>query len=296
MARLQANGLEFEYEEYGSKDDPMMLLINGFSSQMTSWPASFKQGLVDAGRRVVIYDNRDIGLSAELSDQTPPAPRDIIEGLAAGQSMHEKVPYVLDDMAKDAAEIITALGAEDADIMGVSMGGMISQILALNHPERVRKVIPTMTTSGAPGLPTSTPEAQQALTAQPKNRSLEALSELAVKNRAIFGSHTDLRDSDEQIYDHAMKTYQRSDRPMGVARQYAAILAQPRWHERLNTLNIPTLVLHGDRDTLIPSGAGEDIARRVPKAKMSVIEKWGHDMPHKAVPILLNEIVPFIKG
>lgn len=296
MPRIKANGLEFEYEEYGSKDDPMMLLVNGFSSQMTSWPANFKQGLVDAGRRVVIYDNRDIGLSEQIEGQSPPSPHDIAKGLTAGEPMHEKVPYVLDDMAKDGIEIMKALGAETADIMGVSMGGMIAQLMALNHPEHVRTVIPTMTTSGAPGLPTSTPEAQQALTHVPKDREFETLAANSVKNRKIFGSHPDLADSDEEIYEKAMATFKRSDKPMGVARQYAGILAQPRWHERLNDLKIPTLVLHGDQDTLIPPGAGTDIAKRVPKAQMSLIEKWGHDMPEKATPILLNEIVSFIKA
>ena len=294
MAKIQANGIDIEYEEFGSKDDPMMLLVMGFSGQLTGWPESLIRGLTDAGRRVVIFDNRDIGLTTELEGQTPPTPRDIVKGIAAGEPMHEKVPYLLNDMAADAAALIEALGAEQADVMGVSMGGMIVQLMALNHRERVRTLIPVMTTSGDPSLPPATPEATAALTAVPEERTPDAIADLAVKGRAVYGSHPDIRTPDDEIRANAIAAMQRSDRPMGTARQYAAILAQPRWHERLATLDVPTLVLHGEMDTLILPAAGEDIARRIPGAKIEIIEKWGHDLSETVVPVLLNRIVPFL--
>ena len=294
MAKIKANGIEIEYEEFGSKDDPLILLVMGFSSQMINWPESLIRGLTDAGRRVVIFDNRDIGLTTEFEGQVPPSPRDIVKGVAAGEPMHEKVPYLLDDMAADAAALIEALGADKADVMGVSMGGMIVQLMALNHPERVRTLIPVMTTSGDPSLPPATPEATAALTAVPEERTPEAIAELAVKGRAVYGSHPDVRTPDDEIRANAIAAMQRSDRPMGVARQYAAILAQPRWHERLGGLDVPTLVLHGEMDTLILPAAGQDIARRVPGAKIDIIGKWGHDLPEAVMPVLLNRIVPFL--
>ncbi len=294
MPRIKANGIEIEYEEYGNADDPMLLLVSGFSGQMITWPESFKQGLADAGRRVVIFDNRDIGLSTEFTNQVPPAPRNIVKGIAAGEPMHEKVPYILDDMAADAAALITALGAEKADVIGFSMGGMIVQLMALNHPERVRTLIPVMTTSGDPSLPRASDEAQTALTAVPEFRTAAAIGNLAAQSRRVIGSHETVRNTDEAVKAMAMKAFNRSDRPMGVARQYAAILAQPRWHERLPSLNVPTLVLHGAQDPLIRPAAGEDIARRIPGADIEIIEKWGHDMPEKMVPALLNRIVPFL--
>ncbi|KCZ91131.1 alpha/beta fold hydrolase [Hyphomonas jannaschiana] len=294
MAKIQANGIDIEYEEFGSKDDPMMLLVMGFSGQLTGWPESLIRGLTDAGRRVVIFDNRDIGLTTELEGHTPPTPRDIVKGIAAGEPMHEKVPYLLNDMAADAAALIEALGAEQADVMGISMGGMIVQLLALNHPERVRTLIPVMTTSGDPSLPPATPEATAALTAVPEERTPDAIADLAVKGRAVYGSHPDIRTPDDEIRANAIAAMQRSDRPMGTARQYAAILAQPRWHERLATLDVPTLVLHGEMDTLILPAAGEDIARRIPGAKIEIIEKWGHDLSETVMPVLLNRIVPFL--
>ena len=294
MARIRANGIEIEYEETGSPNDPMMLLVMGFSGQMTAWPESFKRGLADAGRRVVDFDNRDIGLTTEFAGRTPPSPRDIVKGIAEGAPVHEQVPYLLNDMAADAAALIGELGADKADILGVSMGGMIVQLMALNHPERVRTLMPVMTTSGDPSVPMSTPEAAAALTAVPENRTAEAIAELAVKGRAVYGSHPDVRGSDDDIRAASVAATNRSDRPHGVARQYAAILAQPRWHDRLASLNVPTLVLHGAADTLIQPAAGEDIARRVPGAEIEIIDKWGHDLPEKMVPVLLDRIVPFL--
>ena len=294
MPRIAANGIEIEYEEYGNPADPMMLVVSGFSGQMITWPESFKQGLAEAGRRVVIFDNRDIGLTTEFTNAVPPAPRDIVKGIAAGEPMHEKVPYLLDDMAADAAALVTALGAEKADVMGFSMGGMIVQLLALNHPERVRTLIPVMTTSGDPTLPPASEEAQKALTAVPEMRTADAIGDLAAQSRRIIGSHESVRNPDADVKAMAIRAFERSDRPMGVARQYAAILAQPRWHHRLPGLRVPTLVLHGAQDPLIRPAAGQDIADRIPGAEIEIIEKWGHDMPEKMVPVLLNRIVPFL--
>ncbi|MEH6411528.1 MAG: alpha/beta fold hydrolase, partial [Hyphomonas sp.] len=204
------------------------------------------------------------------------------------------VPYLLNDMAADAAALVTALGADKADVLGVSMGGMIVQLMALNHPERVRTLIPVMTTSSAPDLPRSTPEAQAALTAVPETRSAEAVAELAVKSRRVIGSHEDIRAADDSIREQTVADFNRSDRPMGVARQYAAIVAQPSWHERLGGITQPTLVLHGAIDPLIRPEAGRDIASRIPGAELAVIGKWGHDLPDRIVPTLLTHIVPFL--
>lgn len=294
MPRIAANGIEIEYRELGSKDDPLMLLVSGFSGQLTRWPESFIAGLVEAGRRVVIFDNRDIGLSTEFTNEVPPAPGDIVKGAMAGKPMHERVPYILDDMAADAAGLIEALGADKADVLGVSMGGMIVQLMALNHPDKVRALIPVMTTSGEPSLPRATDEAQKALTAVPETRTAAAVAETAVKAQRAIGSTDDVRNSDEHVRQKAIETFNRSDRPMGVARQYAAILAQPRWHERLGGLTHPTLVLHGAADPLIKADCGRDIAARILGAEIEVIDKWGHDMPEKMVPVLLSHIIPFL--
>ena len=294
MPRANVNGIELEYREHGSKSDPLMLLISGFSGQLTRWPQSLVDGLVEAGRRVVVFDNRDVGLSTEFTNQVPPAPRNIVDGVMAGEPVHERVPYVLDDMAADAAALIGALGADRADVLGASMGGMIVQLMALNHSERVRTLIPVMTTSGAPGLPQADPDAQAALTAVPEMRTAEVIGDLAVQSRKAIGSVEGVRNSDDEIRRAAMADFQRADRPMGVTRQYAAILAQPRWHERLSGITHPTLVLHGAADPLIKPDCGRDIAKRIPGAEIEIIDQWGHDLPEKMVPVLLNRIIPFL--
>lgn len=300
MPRIRANGLEFEYEETGSPHDPMMLLVSGYMGQMTEWPDSFKQALANTGRRVIVFDNRDIGLTRSvddpaLEDQVPPPMEELMQGAAEGQPVHERVPYVLDNMAEDAAALIEALGADQADVLGLSMGGMIVQLLALNHPERVRTLMPVMTTSGDPALPPSEPEALEALTAEPENETLDAIGDLAVSTYHAIGSHPDLRAPDADLRASAMADVQRANRPLGLARQFAALLAQPRWHDRLGSIQQPTLVLHGAVDRLIPPECGSDIARRIPGAEISIIDKWGHDLPEKVAPKLLAEILPFLE-
>lgn len=295
MARIAANGIEIEYEETGRSEDPALLLVSGFSGQMTRWPDSLKQALAAAGRRVICFDNRDIGLSTEIEGVVPPSPRDIVKTIAEGRPAHDMVPYTLDDMAADAAGLLDALAIDSADVLGVSMGGMIVQLMALNHPEKVRSLVPVMTTSGDPALPQGEPEALAALTAVPESRTPEAIAALAVKSRATIGSHPDLRTPDDEIRAQVISDVTRSDRPMGVARQYAAILAQPRWHDRLADLAHPTLVLHGAADPLIKPACGEDIARRVPGAQIEIFDKWGHDLPDAMMPVLAGRIAGFLK-
>ena len=294
MPRIKANGIELEYRETGSPDDPLLLLVSGFSAQMITFPQELLDGLASAGRRVVIFDNRDIGLSTEFTNEVPPAPGDIINGLREGKDMSGEVPYVLNDMAADAAALITALGADKADVMGFSMGGMIVQLMALNHPDKVRTLIPVMTTSGDPSLPPSTPEAQKALTAQPEMRTADAVADISVDSRRVIGSRDGIRSSDEEIRAMSKACFERSDRPMGVARQYAAILAQPRWHERLSQVKAPTLVLHGAIDPLIRPAAGEDIAKRIPGAETELFDGWGHDMPKAMAGPLVARIKSFL--
>ncbi|MEO0983695.1 MAG: alpha/beta hydrolase [Pseudomonadota bacterium] len=296
MPRIAANGIEIEYDEMGAAADPAILLVMGFSSQMTRWPDAFKRGLAGAGRRVVWFDNRDIGLSTEFAGHAPPNPVEVVKAVAERGSADDLVPYLLDDMAADAAGLLDALGIDQADVLGVSMGGMIVQLMALNHPGKVRKLIPVMTTSGDPSLPPSSPEALEALTNAPAERTAEALAEAAIKGQNAFGSHPDVRNTEAESRAKVTADFHRSDRPAGVARQYGAILAQPRWHERLAQVAHPTLVLHGSEDTLIRPAAGEDIARRIPGARYVQIDKWGHDLADKMMPALLDEIIPFLEA
>ncbi len=296
MARTKANGIEIEYETMGSPNDPAVLLIMGFALQMTRWPEGLKRRIADAGFRVIWFDNRDVGLSTEFTQFAPPSPMEVLTAVMTGQDAGKLVPYTLNAMAADSAGLLDAIGVEKADVIGVSMGGMIGQLMALDHPHKVRKLIPVMTTSGDPMLPPATPEAMAALTAVPASRTPEAIGEIAVHAQHAIGSHPDLRNSAELIRTRAIEDFRRSDRPFGMARQYTAILGTPRWHDRLGQVTAPTLVLHGADDPLIRPAAGQDIARRIPGAVFKSYPKWGHDLADKMSDTLAADIVPFLRA
>ncbi|MEL6829168.1 MAG: alpha/beta hydrolase [Pseudomonadota bacterium] len=295
MPKLHINGFPFEYDVAGPEDGEPVLLVMGFSAQMTNWPDAFRQGIADAGYRVIRFDNRDIGLSHQFDDHAVPSPMDLIGALQAGKDVTSMVPYLLDDMAADAVALLDALDAQPAHIIGASMGGMIVQLMALNHPDFVRSLIPVMTTSGDPSLPPATPEAMVALTAQPASTGRDDVTVTALNARRTIGSAEGVRDSDAEILQKAGEGYDRAYTPMGVGRQYGAILAQPRWHDRLADVKVPTKVLHGEVDPLIPSACGKDIAARIPGATYVGLEGWGHDVPTKMIPTLVDEIVSFLK-
>jgi pimeloyl-ACP methyl ester carboxylesterase len=296
MARAKANGIEIEYDTLGSANDPAILLVMGFALQMTRWPEGLKRGLADAGFRVIWFDNRDVGLSTEFTQFTPPSPMDVLTAVMSGQDASKLVPYTVKDMAADAAGLLDAIGVGKADVLGVSMGGMIAQHMALDHAHKVRKLLPVMTSSGDPALPPSTPEAMAALTAVPAARTPEAVSAIAVSTQHAIGSHPDLRNSAEIIRQRTIEDFHRSDRPFGAMRQYAAILGTPRWHDRLGSVTAPTLVLHGADDPLIRPAAGQDIARRIPGAVFKSYPKWGHDLADKMSDTLVADIVPFLRA
>lgn len=294
MGRISANGIEFEYDEIGPADGEAIVLVMGFTAQMTKWPEAFRKGLADAGYRVIRFDNRDIGLSHQFDDKGMPDIPGIMQKAAAGEDARALAPYTLDDMAADVAALIDALDAKPAHVIGASMGGMIVQLLALNHPEHVRSLIPVMTTSGDPGLPPATPRAMEALTAQPASMEREDVVKHGVWVQQTIGSDASVIDDGETLAAMVGASYDRAYRPMGSMRQYAAILSQPRWHERLSVINVPTMVVHGEVDPLIPVAGGRDIAARVPGARMVELEKWGHDVPAAMVPKLVDVVLDFL--
>lgn len=294
MPHITANGTGIEYEEFGSKFGTPFLLISGYGGQMINWSQEFVDGLVDEGFRVIRFDNRDIGLSQQFDELGIPDMKKIFGGLKDGTAK-DHAPYLLEDMAADAAGLLEALDAKPAIVMGVSMGGMITQLLALNHPDAVKAIIPTMTWSSDPTLERSTPEANAVLTERPNPPSRENIIRNAIKANRVIGSGPSLQASDEELAEKAGAAYDRAYRPAGLSRQFAAIQAQPLWHERLSELSVPTLVVHGEVDTLILPQCGQDVAKRIPNARYVEIVDWGHDMPPKAVPVVLAEVIPFAK-
>lgn len=289
--KIRANGIEIEYDEAGPKDGAPLLMIQGFGSQMTSWPIEFFDILVDSGLRVIRFDNRDVGLTQKW-DGIFPKIENIIEALKAGRK--PDVPYTLADMASDAAALLDELGIESAHIAGASMGGMIAQLVALDHPKKARSLISIFSTTSDPSLPRSSPEAQAALMARPESNDRDTVIAHSLKGRRTYAS-TKWLFNEKRLAELIGRSYDRSFYPEGTLRQWAAIMASPPRTERLKSLKMPSLILHGSSDTLIPPAAGRHTAKMIAGSEHHEIEGWGHDLPMEVVPILRDLIVPFIR-
>jgi pimeloyl-ACP methyl ester carboxylesterase len=275
-------GIELCYERLGSPEDPAILLIAGLGRQLIGWDDDFCGLLVAEGFGVLRFDNRDAGLSTRVAAGPP------FDLAAARRRGREAVAYTLDDMADDAAGLLGALGIEHAHVVGTSMGGMIAQTLAIAHPSRVRSLCSIMSTTGADDVGRPTPEAMAVVTQRPAaDRETYVDSELA--NCRLIGSRGRLADEDwrrgrfERFYDRGVD-------PAGTARQIMAIVASGDRTAALGGVSAPTLVIHGDVDTLVPPDGGEATARAIPGAELVVIRDMGHEIP----PAAWRDVVPAI--
>jgi pimeloyl-ACP methyl ester carboxylesterase len=289
--KIRANGIEIEYDITGPDNGIPFLMIQGFGSQMTSWPDEYRQALAKAGMRFIRFDNRDVGLTQKW-DGIFPDLKDAHKALVEGRK--PDVPYTLSDMAADAAGLLDALGIESAHVCGASMGGMIAQVVALDHPKKTRSLISMFSTTSDPSLPRSSPAAQEALTARPASNDRETVIAHSLKGRRTYAS-TRWPFDEKRLGALIGAGFDRSFYPEGTMRQWAAIMASPPRTERLKGLHVPSLVLHGSADTLIPCEAGRHTAQCIPGAEHHEIEGWGHDVPLEVIPMLIDLIVPFVK-
>jgi pimeloyl-ACP methyl ester carboxylesterase len=281
-------GVTLAYEEFGSSADPAMLLIMGFGAQLIAWPRAFAERLAAAGRHVVLFDNRDCGLSSKL-DGDPPDIAAILAAASAGDfdTARSLAPYTLSNMAADGFALLTALGIERAHLVGASMGGMIAQTMAIERPERVLTLTSMMSNTGEPGFGEPTPEASAALlTPSPPDRAgyVEAAERSLIWRSRRYPELEAARELAGQSYD-------RSYCPVGVNRQLAAMLASGPRADGLRELSLPTLVIHGLDDTLIAPSGGERTAALVPDASLLLVEDMGHDRPVALWPQICEAIL-----
>ena len=277
MAQLQANGIGIEYDTFGSADAEPVLLIMGLGTQMTAWTPAFCERLAAHGHYVIRFDNRDIGLSTKLDHLPVPGHFGFLVSLIFRRPV--KAPYSLADMAKDATGLLDALGIPAAHIVGASMGGMIGQLLACHHPERVRSLTSVMSTSGARGLPRARRDVtRQVFMSRPPANDREALVQHLVRTRKLIGSPGYPR-TDEEWREVVVSALERSFYPPGFGRQLAAVIADGSRVSRLRTIRVPTLVIHGKDDPLVPVEHGMDTARHIPGARLEIIDGMGHDLP-----------------
>jgi pimeloyl-ACP methyl ester carboxylesterase len=272
MPIARANGIDIAYETLGDPADPTVLLVHGLGCQLIEWDDELCRAIVDRGFHVVRFDNRDVGESTRF-DQ-PVDVMGVIAAVAAGEV--PEVPYLLSDMAADAVGLLDHLGVDRAHVLGVSMGGMIVQTMAIEHGARLRSMTSIMSTTGDPDVGMPTGEAMSTLLSPPP-QTREELQDAAVRNAGVWGS-PGLYD-EARLREVAGRKWDRGYDPAGTARQLAAILASGSRSAGLATVDVPTLVIHGTADKLVQPSGGERTAEVVPDAKLLMIEGMGHDLP-----------------
>jgi pimeloyl-ACP methyl ester carboxylesterase len=266
------------YETFGEPGDPPVLLVMGLGAQLIAWHEDFCSMLAGRGRYVIRYDNRDCGLSSKFDDH-PVDVGALIATVSRGDlpAARAMLPYSLQDMADDGLGLLTALGIEQAHIVGSSMGGMIAQLMAIGHPARVLTLTSMMSSTGEPAYGRSTPAAQQALF-DPRPSDREGY--IATSERALTWSSRRYANL-HAIRELAAQSYDRAYYPAGVGRQLGAVLLAGSRADALKALNVPTLVIHGTDDTLVDPSGGRRTAELIPGATLLLIADMGHDRPRE---------------
>ena len=273
--------IELCYEEIGSPDGEPMLLVMGLATQMIAWHEDFCEELAQRGFRVIRFDNRDVGRSTRMEGEGVPGTVPMMVGLG-------DPAYTLSDLAGDAAGLLDALGIDSAHVVGASMGGMIAQTLAIEHPGRVRSLASIMSGTGTRWSRMPRLRALGTLLrAAPDDR--EGFVEFTVKTFEVIGS-PGFETDEERLREVAAMSFDRGRYPQGIARQMHAITSSPSRVRHLKRLRVPTAVIHGDKDPLVRFGAGKATARAVPGARLVEIAGMGHDLPCGTWPQIIGAI------
>jgi pimeloyl-ACP methyl ester carboxylesterase len=277
VPHIKANGLDIYYESHGPDDAEPILLIMGLGAQMSRWSPALIEALVGAGHRVIAFDNRDVGLTEKLDAAGAPDMAAVVTALREGRK--PPVAYTLDEMAADAAALLPALGIERAHIVGASMGGMIAQLVAADHPERTLSLTSIMSSTGNPDLPRATPEAMARLNtpAPNPNTDMDGFLDSAVAGAKVMAGSYPVNEA--LVREQALSDFHRSYYPVGFQRQYAGIVASPDRRPKLKTITAPTVVIHGDADPLVPVDGGRDTAANIAGADLRIVVGAGHEMP-----------------
>jgi pimeloyl-ACP methyl ester carboxylesterase len=276
-----ANGIELCYQEMGDPDGEPLLLVMGLATQMIAWDEEFCGMLAERGFRVVRFDNRDIGRSTRIRDGRVPN----VLGLTIGRG---EPAYRLRDMAADAAGLMDNLGIDSAHVAGASMGGMIAQTLAIEHPGRVRSLVSIMSTTGSRRVGHPSYRTFGLLLGD-RPREREAMIERAVKTFKVIGS-PGYPFEEERVRELAARSYDRGHSAAGIARQLHAITASGDRTQGLRQLDIPAVVIHGKSDVLVNPSGGRATAKAIPNARLKMIDGMGHDMPRALWPTFVEEI------
>ncbi len=293
MTQVLTNAISLEVEEFGPRSGVPLMLIPGLGSQLVYWPQEWIDGFADNGYRVIVFDNRDVGLSEKFASAGVP---DIQALKAQVEIVADDVPYTIDDMADDTIGILDALGIQSAHILGKSMGGLILQSVVHRYPDRVRSATIVVSTSGAPDLPPMRPDVEANIFADSyEHAGREVVIEGGLKASKLWASPKYPFDPVVRG-DGLAKAYDRSYCPEGVARQTAALLQGLGKEARLEHHDLPTLVVQGMTDTIFPKEHGRDLAKRIAGARLLEVDGMGHDLEKGAIDIVFQAVHGFIGG
>ena len=280
--QISANGIALEVEDHGSPSGEPLVLIMGLGMQLVAWHPEFVAMLVARGFRVIRFDNRDSGLSQRFDHLG--VPNLAIDSLKYAVGMRVAAPYSVADMADDTAGLLAAMGIASAHICGASMGGMIAQQLAVRHPQRVKSLTLIMTSSGSRRLPGPTLKVRSALISRPADpKNVQSIIEHYVKLYRLIGS-PGYPATEAYLHERLGQSVRRSHRPQGTARQMVAIAADGNRSKLLAQIKVPTQIIHGKADPLVPAEAGADLAAKIAGAEIDLIAGMGHDLPTELWP------------
>ncbi|MFP5388806.1 MAG: alpha/beta fold hydrolase [Thermoleophilia bacterium] len=276
-----SNGIEIAYQEVGDPDGEPLILVMGLATQMIAWDEDFCSMLAERGFRVIRFDNRDIGHSTKLDGAYVPGRLDLL------LRRRETAAYLLSDMAADTIGLMDHLGIDAAHMVGISMGGMIGQTLAIEHPDRIRSLVSMCSTTGNRWVGQPTMKVFALLLADaPRDR--DGFIKRIRRTYELIGSPAYPTD-EERLLRVAEGSLERGHNPRGVLRQLHAIIASGDRTAALRKLDLPVTVIHGTRDALIRQSGGHATARAIPGARLHLIEGMGHDLPNKLWPIFADD-------
>jgi pimeloyl-ACP methyl ester carboxylesterase len=288
---LKVNGVDIAYQRHGQESDPILLLLHGLSSPLSGWPSEMIEQFVAAGFQVLLLDNRDIGKSQKLDHF--PIPNTLWIFLRFKLGLTLKVPYQLEDMMEDVIALLDALKLPKVHVVGASMGGMIAQLMAIHHPQRVSTLTSIMSTTGNKKLPTISKHVQKSLAQKPASSSYEDRKTYHIKKWRVIGS-PNYPASDSYLDEYTEGLLQRGITASGSLRQMLAILVAANREAELAKVQIPTLVIHGDSDGLLHVEGGKATAKAIPNAKLKIYPGMGHDFPIELIPNISQDIISHV--
>jgi pimeloyl-ACP methyl ester carboxylesterase len=290
---VNVNGVDIAYQLHGNPLHPTLLLIHGLGTPLTGWPSVVIESFVAAGYQVLLLDNRDIGCSKKLDHFAIPNMPWVVLKLKLGLSI--KAPYQLEDMMEDIVALLDALNLPEVHLVGASMGGMIAQLIAIHHPQRVKSLTSIMSTTGYKKLPAIEKGIRETLAQTPTSKDYKDRMAYHIKKWQLIGS-PDYPSSDAYLHQYVDSMLHRGITAKGTMRQMLAIMAADNREHALSKLDIPSLVIHGDSDGLVNVAGGKATAEAIPKAKLKIYPGMGHDFPVELIPNIVDDIVKHVNS